>query len=467
LESERESVRRFESLTSAVDALHARFGDRLSVSQTVREQHAGLESHYPGALPDAVLTPQTTAEVADAISMCAAHRLPVIAHGAGTSLEGHLSAEQGGLSLDLSRMNRVILIEPENLLCRVEAGVTREQLNGDLRDVGLFFPVDPGANASLGGMAATAASGTNAVRYGTMRDNVRSLKVVLADGRVIETGTKAAKSAAGYDLTGLMVGSEGTLGVITELTLSLFGIPEVVLAGVCSFDTLAGAVTAVIQSIQAGLPVARIELLDERQIAASNAFSHAALPVQPTLFLEFHGSGASVAEQVESFCALALENGGREMTMACKPEERSRLWKARHQAYFAAKALRPGARMWTTDVCVPIAALAETILATRADIDAEGAEATIVGHVGDGNFHVLFVLDPSRPAEEAQAAAINERMVSRALAAGGTCTGEHGIGLGKRESLVLERGADAVGLMKAVKQLFDPDAILNPGKVFR
>ncbi len=449
-----------------LSVLAGRFGDRLSVSTAAREQHAGTESHLPGAIPDGVVLAQTTEEVIEILHACTTHGMPVIAYGAGTSLEGHLSAERGGISLDLTGMARILSVEPENLLCRVEAGVTREQLNTHLRDFGLFFPVDPGANATLGGMAATRASGTNAVRYGTMRDNVLSLKVVLADGRVIETGTNAAKSAAGYDITGLFVGSEGTLGVITEVTLRLYGIPESILAGVCSFTTLDGAVDTVIQAIQQAIPLARIEFLDEKQVEACNAYSKLDLPVRPTLFLEFNGSEAAVAEQAETFHAIASQNGGGKMTVARQVEDRTKLWKARHNAYFATKALRPNCRVWSTDVCVPIAALAESILGTRADLDAEGMLATIVGHVGDGNYHVLFILDPDNHEEEARAAAINERMVSRALALGGTCTGEHGIGLGKRENLIRERGGDAVALMKAIKQLMDPSSILNPDKIF-
>lgn len=452
---------------NANTALAEHFGHRFVTSTAIREQHSGIESHHPGALPDAVVMAGTTQDVVAAMRMCDRLGVPVIAYGAGTSLEGHLSAERGGVSLDMSGMTQILSVEPENLLCRVEAGVTREQLNHHLRDYGLFFPIDPGANATLGGMAATCASGTNAVRYGTMRDNVLSLQVILADGRMIETGTKAAKTSAGYDLTGLMVGSEGTLGIITEVTLRLYGIPEATLAGTCAFDTLDGAVNTVIMAIQMGIPVARIELLDEHQVAACNAYSKLDMPVKPTLFLEFHGSEASVTEQAEQFGAIASEHAGGELEVARQAEDRSKLWKARHNAYFAAKALRPNSRVWTTDVCVPIAALAESILTTRADIDAQGIRATIVGHVGDGNYHVLFVLDPDNSDGEDRAAAINERMVARAIELGGTCTGEHGVGLGKRESLVRERGPDSVALMKAIKQCLDPNGILNPGKVIK
>jgi len=363
-------------------------------------------------------------------------------------------------------MSRVVSVSPDNLLCRVEAGVTREQLNAELKAHGLFFPIDPGANATLAGMASTRASGTNAVLYGTMRDRVASLQVVLADGRVIETGRQAAKSAAGYDLTALFVGSEGTLGIITEVTLRLAGIPETIVAGVCPFESLEGCVRAVITAMQMGLPVARIELLDDRQVAAVNAYSRLELAVRPTLFLEFHGSPAATAEQVQTMQMIAAENGGGPLQFAERTEDRSRLWKARHEAYFATKAMRPGCKVWSTDVCVPIAHLAESISAARADIDATGALATIVGHVGDGNFHVLFVMDPDDGDEALRVAGVNERMVDRAIAVGGTCTGEHGIGLGKREALLRERGAEAVALMNSLKQVIDPSGLFNPGKIF-
>lgn len=446
--------------------LSDRFGDRFTTSQTMRAQHAGVEGHHDGQIPDAVVMAKSLDDVVDAVRLCNDHRVPIIAHGAGTSLEGHLSAVRGGISLDLSDLNEIIEIDPDNLRCRVGTGVTREQLNHDLRDCGLFFPIDPGANATLGGMASTRASGTNAVRYGTMRDNVLSLQVVLSDGKVIETGTKAAKSSAGYDLTGLFVGSEGTLGIITTVTLKLYGIPETVLAGTCHFDDLHGAVATVIAAIQIGIPLARIELLDTAQIEACNAYSNLNLPVKPTLFLEFHGSAGAVAEESSLFSHIADMNGGSVLEIASQAEDRSRLWKARHNAYFASKALRPNASIWSTDVCVPIANLADSIIETRADIDKSGLLATIVGHVGDGNYHVLFVLVPERPEERAIAAAINDRMVKRALAAGGTCTGEHGIGIGKQECLVAERGSDAVGLMAMIKNTLDPLAILNPGKIF-
>ena len=449
-----------------LEILSTRFGEAFLISEAVREQHSGLEGHHHGHIPDAVVMAKSLDDVVDAVCLCREHRVPVIAHGAGTSLEGHLSAVHGGVSLDLSGLDQIIEIDPENLRCRVGAGVTREQLNHELRDCGLFFPIDPGANATLGGMASTRASGTNAVRYGTMRDNVLSLQVVLSDGKVIETGTKAAKSSAGYDLTGLFVGSEGTLGIVTAVTLKLYGIPETVLAGTCHFDDLHGAVATVMAAIQMGMPLARIELLDAAQIEASNAYSNLDLPVKPSLFLEFHGSSDGVAEQSALFGEIAGMNGGSALEIARQVEDRSRLWKARHNAYFAAKALRTNASVWSTDVCVPIASLADSILETRQDIDESGLVATIVGHVGDGNYHVLFVLDPTRPEDRNTAAAINDRMVKRALAAGGTCTGEHGIGIGKQECLVAERGNDAVALMAMIKDTLDPLAILNPGKIF-
>ncbi|MFD0848645.1 FAD-binding oxidoreductase [Sphingosinicella xenopeptidilytica] len=450
----------------AVSSLSRAFGEKLLLSQAVREQHSGLEGHHTSRLPDAVLNAASINDVVEALHICAAHDMPLIAHGAGTSLEGNLSAVSGGLSLDLTGMNRILDVDPENMICRVEAGVTREQLNQELRHSGLFFPIDPGANATLGGMASTRASGTNAVRYGTMRDNVLSLEVVTADGRIIETGTRAAKSAAGYDLTGLFVGSEGTLGVITAVTLRLYGIPQCTMAGTVTFASVDDAVLTTIQAIQLGIPVARIELLDAAQIKACNAYSQLSLAEQPTLFLEFHGTEDGVSEQASLFGQIAKGNGGSELSVAVQVEDRNKLWKARHSAYFASKSLRPNARIWSTDVCVPIAKLADSIAATRADIERCGAQATIVGHVGDGNYHVLFVLDPNQPEEWEVAAGINERMVAHALTLGGTCTGEHSVGIGKRQCLVDERGADAISLMAAVKRAFDPQGLLNPGKIF-
>lgn len=449
----------------ALESLRQRFGKRFSQAAAVRDQHAGLEGHHQQIAPEGVCFAENADEVAALVRWCHEQGVPIIPHGAGTSLEGHLAAPSGGISLDLTAMNRIIEVDSENLLCRVETGVTREQLNHYLRDLGLFFPIDPGANATLGGMASTRASGTNAVRYGTMRENVRSLQAVLPDGSVIETGRRAAKSAAGYDLTALFVGSEGTLGVITELTLRLYGIPEHIVAGTCAFASFEGAVATVISAMQMGLSLARIELVDEYQIRACNAYSQLDLPEQPTLFLEFHGSKGAIQEQTDAFGAIARENGGDALEVATRVEDRSRLWKARHDAYFAAKAVRPGASAWATDVCVPIASLADSILATRRDIAQTDLTAMIVGHVGDGNYHVIFLLDPDQPAEWDQAESINQRMVERAIALGGTCTGEHGIGIGKRDKLLLERG-DGVRLMATLKHAIDPGNIMNPGKIF-
>jgi D-lactate dehydrogenase (cytochrome) len=449
-----------------VEELRGLLGERLSTSGAVRDQHGHDESYHQAHAPDAVAFARSTEEVAEIVKVCARHKRPVIAFGSGTSLEGQVAALHGGICIDLSRMTEILEVNGEDLDCRVQAGVQRRQLNEHLRDTGLFFPIDPGANASIGGMTATRASGTNAVRYGTMRENVLGLTVVLADGRIIRTGGRARKSAAGYDLTRLFVGSEGTLGVITEVRLRLYGIPEAISAAVCPFDTLAGAVDTVILTIQSGIPVARIELLDEVQMDAINKFSKMSYPVQPTLFFEFQGTSDGVREQAERVGEIAADHGGREFTWAVLPEERSRLWQARYDAYYAALALRPGAKGWPTDVCVPISRLAECILETRRDIDASNLTAPIVGHVGDGNFHVTFVIDPDDAEEMQRAEALNERMVMRALALGGTCTGEHGVGTGKMHFLVAEHG-EAVAVMRQIKMALDPDNILNPGKILR
>lgn len=449
----------------ALDALRQLLGDRLSTSAAVREHHGKDVSYHEGAAPDAVAFAASNEEVAEIVRICAGHKVPVVPFGTGTSLEGHIAALAGGVCLDLSQMNEILEVNAADLDCRVQAGVTRKQLNEHLRDQGLMFPIDPGADASLGGMTATRASGTNAVRYGTMRENVLGLTVVTADGRVVKTGGRARKSSAGYDLTRLFVGSEGTLGVITEVQLRLHGIPETIASAVCSFETLAGAVDSVIATIQMGIPVARIELLDEVQMAASNRYSDLDYPEQPTLFFEFHGSEASAKEQAESVAAIAEENGGGAFRWATLAEERNKLWQARHDAYYAALALRPGAGGWATDVCVPISRLAECIAETRRDIDESGLTAPIVGHVGDGNFHLIYLLDKDDPKEIKRAEAHNDRMVMRALALGGTCTGEHGIGYGKMEFLKAEQG-EAVALMRSVKQALDPDNIMNPGKIF-
>jgi D-lactate dehydrogenase (cytochrome) len=446
-------------------ALSARFGERLSRSQALREQHANTLTWLKVQAPDAVLFAETTEEVAEAVKLCAAARVPVIPFGTGTSLEGHLNAPHGGLSLDLSRMNDILAVHEADLDCVVQPGVTRKSLNAHLRDTGLFFPVDPGADASLGGMAATRASGTNAVRYGTMRDLVLGLTAVLADGRVVTTGGRARKSSAGYDLTRLLVGSEGTLGVITSLTLKLYGIPETILAGVCTFDTLEGACNATIAALQMGLPLARIELLDEVQLRGCNAYSNLTLPEKPTLFLEFHGSEAGTREQVETFAAIAAEEGGGALDWAERPEDRNKLWQARHDAYWAARGLRPGGDLIATDVCVPISALAACVAETQRDIERLGLLAPIVGHVGDGNFHVMPVIDPTDEAERARVREFLDRLVERALRFEGTCTGEHGVGQGKIGYLAAEHGL-GVEVMIAIKKALDPLNILNPGKIF-
>ncbi len=454
------------TLDPLLEALSALLDERLSTSAAVRAQHGKDESYHAPEPPDAVAFARSTEEVAQIVTLCAAQDCPIIAFGTGTSLEGQVQAARGGICIDLSGMNQVLEVNAEDLNCRVQAGVTRKQLNTHLRDSGLFFPIDPGADASLGGMAATSASGTNAVRYGTMRENVMGLTVVLADGRVIHTGGKAKKSAAGYDLTRLLVGSEGTLGVITEVTLRLYGIPEAISAAVCSFETLEGAVNSVILTIQSGIPVARIELLDEVQMDAVNRYSHLDYPAQPTLFFEFHGSEAGVAEQAERVGEITAEFGGGEFRWTTKTEDRSKLWQARHDAYYAALALKPGCGGWATDVCVPISALAECMLETRRDIDEAGLTAPIVGHVGDGNFHLVFLVDHEDREMMQRCEAVNERMVLRALAAGGTCTGEHGVGTGKMAFMEAEHG-EAVSVMRQVKLALDPRNLLNPGKIVR
>ncbi|MEX2631509.1 MAG: FAD-linked oxidase C-terminal domain-containing protein [Tistlia sp.] len=447
-----------------LESLRELLGERLSTSAAVREQHGKDVSFHEGFPPDAVAFAHSTEEVQAIVRLCASHKTPIVPFGTGTSLEGHIAALKGGVCIDLSQMNSVLQVNDEDLDCRVQAGVTRKQLNEYLRETGLFFPIDPGADASLGGMAATRASGTNAVRYGTMRENVLGLTVVLADGRVIKTGGRARKSAAGYDLTRLFVGSEGTLGVITEIQLRLYGIPEAMSAAVCSFDTLEGAVNTVILTIQTGVPVARIELIDEVQMDAINRYSKFDYPVKPTLFFEFHGTEASVREQSETVAALAEELGGSNFVWSTLPEERSKLWQARHDGYWAAKALKPGAGGWATDVCVPISRLAECILETKKDIQASNLLAPIVGHVGDGNFHLTYLIDPDDPDELKRASAANDRMVMRAIGMGGTCTGEHGIGYGKIGFLQAEHG-EAVSVMRTIKQALDPDGLMNPGKV--
>jgi D-lactate dehydrogenase (cytochrome) len=447
------------------DALAQRLGARLSDSKDLRAQHGKGESWHPVAAPDLVAFPETTDEVAAIVKTCAAHRVAVVPFGAGTSLEGQVNAVGGGVCIDLSRMNRILAVKAADLDCTVEAGVTRKQLNAHLRDLGLFFPIDPGAECTIGGMAATRASGTNAVRYGTMRDNVLGLTAVLASGEIVRTGGRARKSAAGYDLTRLMIGSEGTLGVLTEVTLRLHGIPEAVAAATVGFDTVDQAVACVIAVIQSGVAIARIELMDEISVDAVNRHSKLTLPVRPTLFLEFHGSEAAVKEQAEAVGEIASVNGGDGFQWAARAEDRSRLWEARHNAYYAGLALRPNSKGLVTDVCVPISRLAECIAATKADLAKCPMPAPLLGHVGDGNFHVCFILDPDRPEELHQAERLHDRMVDRALALGGTCTGEHGIGLGKVQHLRTEAGS-GVAVMKAIKAALDPQGIMNPGKMF-
>ena len=453
---------------AAVAALRGLLAERLSTAQAVREHHGRGEAYHAMRAPDAVCFPRSTEEVAEIVRICAAHRVPVIPYGAGTALEGHTLALHGGVTIDFGQMKEVLRVSPEDLDCTVQAGVTRKQLNEYLRDTGLFFPIDPGADASLGGMAATRASGTNAVRYGTMRENVLALTVVLADGRIIRTARRARKSAAGYDLTRLFVGSEGTLGVITEVTLRLYGIPEAINAAVCPFPSLEAAVNAVIQIIQQQIPVARMELLDETTMAAVIDYSRLqGYPRTDTLFFEFHGTTAGVAEQVEQVRAIAGEWGAGEMQWAEDAAERARLWQARHDVTYAMLARKkPGQSFLATDVCVPISRLADCILESKRDLDESGLVSGVLGHVGDGNFHMGPLANFDDPEEAKRAFAFNDRLILRALAMGGTCTGEHGVGYGKMDFLLAEHG-EAVSVMRALKQALDPENILNPGKVVR
>ena len=439
--------------------------DQVTTSDAVREQHAAGESYHRGEPPDVVVYPRSTAEVVAVVDLCRTHGVPIVPFGSGTSLEGQVVALLGGVSLDTTRLDRIVRLSVEDLDVTVEAGVTRKQLDARLRPEGVFFPVDPGADATIGGMVATGASGTTTVRYGAMRDNVLSLTVVTADGNVVRTRSRARKSSAGYDLTHLFVGSEGTLGVITEATLRIYPTPEAISSAVCSFASLDDAVTCVIRAIQLGVPVARIELLDDVQMDAVNRRFGFDYPVANTLFLEFHGSAAGVVEQADEVAAIAKELGAGEFAWATNEDERRRLWEARHAAYEAALALRPGSRGYVTDVCVPISVLADCIAETRAEIDAVGLVAPIVGHVGDGNFHVCFLVDPESPEELTQVRTLAERLAERAIALGGTCTGEHGVGYGKSRLLPLEHGQEGVGLMRRLKTALDPDGIMNPGKV--
>ena len=449
-----------------LQALKDHFGGRCSTALAVREQHGRGESVYDAAPPEAVVFCESNDDVVFVVRLAHAHAVPVIPYGTGSSLEGHLLAVQGGVSVDVSRMDRILSINADDLTVTVQAGVTREQLNREIKDTGLFFPIDPGANASLGGMAATRASGTNAVRYGTMRENVLALTVVTAQGELIHTGTRARKSSAGYDLTRLMVGSEGTLGVMTEVTLKLYPLPEAVSAAVCNFPSVDAAVQTTIQVIQMGVPIARCELLDANAIRAVNKHSKLSLHESPLLLMEFHGSEASVQEQAETVQALAAEHGGQAFQWARTPEERSKLWAARHQSYFAALQTRPGCRCQSSDTCVPISRLAESINDSVDEAEASGIPYWIVGHVGDGNFHLSYLMDPDDAHEVAEVERLNVLMVQRALRLGGTCTGEHGIGLHKMGYLVEEAGAGAVDMMRSIKRALDPKNIMNPGKVF-
>ncbi len=446
-------------------ALATIFEDRLSTSQAMREHHGRDESSYDPMLPDAVVFAQTTEEVAQAVKLCGSHEVPVIPYGTGTSLEGHVLALRGGVTIDLSQMNQVLAVHAEDQTATVQAGVTRKQLNQEIKDTGLFFPIDPGADASLGGMAATRASGTNAVRYGTMRENTLALTVVMADGRIIKTGTRAKKSSAGYDLTRIFVGSEGTLGIITEVTVRLYPQPEAVSAAVCSFPSTADAVNTVIETIQMGVPVARVEFLDENSVRSINAHDKLNLPEKPLLLFEFHGSENGVQEQAQVVQEIAAAHGASGFEWATRPEERSRLWAARHNAYFAMLQMRPGGRSISTDCCVPISRLAECILDTKADCEKNDMIYSIIGHVGDGNFHVLMMVDPHDPDDVAKAEGVNARMVARALSMDGTCTGEHGVGMHKMDFLVQEHGEEAIETMRVLKHAFDPKNIMNPGKI--
>lgn len=448
-----------------IQSLQQQFQHRFSQGESNRLQHGRDESVHAPQPPDGVVMAESTEEVAAVVRLCAEHGVPIIPYGVGSSVEGHVLATRGGISLDLSGMNQVLAIHAEDGDATVQAGVTRKQLNDALKGTGLFFPIDPGADATLGGMAATRASGTNAVRYGTMRENVMATTTVLADGRIMKTGGRARKSSAGYDLTRLLVGSEGTLGIMTELTVKLYPIPEAISAAVCTFPSIEAAVQTVIQTIQLGVPVARIELLDALSLKAINLFSKTTLAEAPTLFFEFHGSPAGVEEQAQTVQAIADDLGGANFEWATRPEDRSRLWQARHDAYFACLQLKPGCRCFPTDVCVPISRLAECIAETQADIAQVSIPIALFGHVGDGNFHLVVLVDTDNPKEMEEAAWISRRVVERAIAMEGTCTGEHGIGLGKKKYLVAEHGEVAVDVMRAVKAALDPCGLLNPGKV--
>ena len=449
-----------------IDALKARFGAQCSTALAVREQHGRDESSFEAPPPSAVVFAEKTQDVADTVKLAAQYEVPVIAFGVGSSLEGHLLAVQGGISIDVSRMTKVLSINAEDLMVTVQAGVSRKQVNEAVKSTGLFFPIDPGADATIGGMSATRASGTNAVRYGTMRENVLSLEVVTADGEVIRTGTRAKKSSAGYDLTRLFVGSEGTLGVITEITLRLYPLPEAISAAVCSFPSIEAAVRTTIQVIQLGVPIARVELIDHNTVRMVNAHSKLGLREEPMLLMEFHGSPAGVKEQAETVQEIAADHGGNAFEWATTPEERTRLWTARHNAYFAAIQSKPGCRAISTDTCVPISRLADCLLDSVKEADASGLPYFLVGHVGDGNFHFGYLLDPNSQQEREIAEKLNHQLVARALSLEGTCTGEHGVGLHKMDFLVTETGAGAVDMMRTIKRALDPKNIMNPGKIF-
>ena len=455
-----------ETPAALIEALKSRFAERCSTALVVREQHGRDESSFDAPPPSAVVFAQSTLDVADAVKLASDYNVPVIPFGVGTSLEGHLLAIQGGISIDVSRMNKVLRINAEDLTVTVQPGVTRKQLNEEIKSTGLFFPIDPGADATLGGMSATRASGTNAVRYGTMRENVLALEVVTASGEVIRTGTRAKKSSAGYDLTRLMVGSEGTLGVITEVTVKLYPLPEAISAAICSFPSIEAAVRTTIEVIQLGVPIARVELIDHNTVRMVNKHSKLNLREEPMLLMEFHGTPGSVKEQAELVQELASNHGGNAFEWASTPEERTRLWTARHNAYFAAIQSRPGCRAISTDTCVPISRLADCLLESVAEVDASGIPYFLVGHVGDGNFHFGYLIDPDNAAERAAAETLNHKLVSRALALEGTCTGEHGVGLHKMDFLVTEAGDGAVNMMRTIKRALDPKNIMNPGKIF-
>ena len=456
-----------ETPAALVDALKALFAERCSTALVVREQHGRDESSFAAPPPAAVIFAESTQDVAATVKLAGQYRVPVIPFGVGTSLEGHLLAVQGGISIDVSRMNRVLHINAEDLTVTVQPGVTRKQLNEEIKSTGLFFPIDPGADATLGGMSATRASGTNAVRYGTMRENVLALEVVTASGEVIRTGTRAKKSSAGYDLTRLMVGSEGTLGVITEVTVKLYPLPEAISAAVCSFPSIEAAVRTTIEVIQLGVPIARVELIDHNTVRMVNKHSKLTLREEPMLLMEFHGTPGSVKEQAELVQELASAHGGNAFEWASTPEERTRLWTARHNAYFAAIQSRPGCRAISTDTCVPISRLADCLLASVAEVEASGIPYFLVGHVGDGNFHFGYLIDPEKPEEREIAEVLNHQLVNRALSMEGTCSGEHGVGLHKMDFLLTETGNGAVEMMRTIKRSLDPQNIMNPGKIFR